>query len=155
MIPQAQLPVERIRALAADREFLAAMHEFYAKLDRSVAAHRPVCRNRGVCCRFGEFGHRLYVTPLELAFFAAETEPLRPVPPAAAACPYQLEGLCDARSGRPMGCRIFFCESAGQGWQENLTESALGELRDLHERFDVPYAYVEWLDALVQVGGGA
>ena len=50
-----------------------------------------------------------------------------------------------------MGCRIFFCESAGQGWQENLSEVGLQALRTLHERFDLPYAYVEWLDGLAQV----
>jgi hypothetical protein len=151
VIPHAEIPVERVRALAADPDFLTAMRAFYDRLEAEIAKHRPVCRNRGDCCRFGEFGHRLYVTPLELAFFVGSLEQTRDVPGGATACPYQVDGLCGARVSRPLGCRVFFCESAGKGWQEQLTESALGELRRMHQQFDVPYAYVEWLGALAEI----
>lgn len=159
-----RLPVMRIAELAAEAGFRAAMTDWYADLDRRIAEHRPVCRNRGACCRFGEFGHRLYVTPVELSFFAASLKRAAgagarhggesgslPVIGAGGACPYQVDGVCSAREGRPVGCRVFFCESAGEGWQEALSERALGELKQLHERFDVPYAYAEWLGALEQV----
>ncbi len=43
---------------------------------------------------------------------------------------------------------MFFCESADEGWQSELTEWALARLREMHERFDVPYVYSEWLTAL-------
>lgn len=151
MIGCVDLPVERIRALAGDERFIAAMDAFYQRLASQIDGHRPVCRNRGACCRFGEFGHRLYVTAVELAYFAGTVGRERAAPEAASACPYQIEGLCDVRESRPMGCRVFFCESAGQGWQEDLTESALGELRTIHEQFDIPYAYSEWLTALRQL----
>ncbi len=151
MISPVDLPLVRMRELAHDEEFLAVMRGFHERLETDIAAHRPVCRRRGDCCRFGNFGHQLYVTPAELAFFLGTVEAETVVPPGARACPYQIDGLCGVRLSRPMGCRVFFCESAGQGWQERLTESALAELRGLHARFALPYAYVEWLGALRQI----
>ena len=152
MMPAVELPLTRIRELATEAAFLAAMRDFYAQLEGEAAAHRPVCRRRGDCCRFGEFGHRLYVTPAELAFFIGTNNSALVAAAAATTCPYQVDGLCRVRSARPMGCRVFFCESAGQGWQESLTEAALLELRELHLRFVLPYAYVEWLGALSALG---
>ena len=52
MIPRAEIPVERIRELSGDRRFLAAVQDFYEGMQRRIDQHRPVCRNRGVCCRF-------------------------------------------------------------------------------------------------------
>lgn len=153
MIPDPDLPTARIRKLADDREFLSAMHDFYDRLQERIAAHHPVCRRRGDCCRFDAFDHRLYVTPAELAFFLAVADSKPAGDREAAECPFLIDGLCGARFARPVGCRVFFCESAGQGWQEDLTESILVELRNLHERFELPYAYVEWLNALRRIIG--
>ena len=63
-------------------------------------------------------------------------------------CPFQKDGMCTTREGRPLGCRVFFCESADEGWQSELTEWALARLRKMHEQFDVAYSYTEWLAAL-------
>lgn len=153
MIAHADLPLERIRELAQDAGFRSAMTRFYERLEARIATHHPVCRNRGLCCRFDDFGHKLYVTPAELAFFLGTVEATKAVADEADACPYQMNGLCGARAARPMACRIFFCESAGQGWQEDLTESALAELRRLHARFGLPYVYAEWRHALSQLTG--
>ena len=163
-----------IQKAATNPALLAELDAFFAQLDQRIADHQPVCRNRGACCKFGAFGHKLYVTTLELAYFRArhadrlQERDLRPKQEdqraagfslrglaisknAAAAnqsCPYQQNGLCTTREGRPLGCRVFFCESADEGWQSELTEWALGRLREMHERFDVPYVYSEWLAAL-------
>ncbi len=51
-----------------------------------------------------------------------------------------------------MGCRIFFCDPAMRDWQGPMTEEYLARVRLLHERLQVPYAYVEWLAALGAVG---
>ena len=59
-----------------------------------------------------------------------------------------MDGRCTTRDSRPTGCRIFFCEQASEAWQSPETEATLNEIKALHTRFDVPYAYVEWLDAL-------
>ena len=50
---------------------VAAVAEVLAQADADVAARRPVCRASGRCCHFEEYGHRLYVTAAELAYFAA------------------------------------------------------------------------------------
>lgn len=142
------LPLDQIRRCAADPDFLATVDALYADLDAEIAGNSPVCSNRGACCKFGAFGHRLFVTPVELACFLARTiEPIQ-APSGPDACPYQQEGLCTARQGRPVGCRIFFCEPASAAWQGPLTERTLGRLKELHARFDLPYAYVDWTQAL-------
>ncbi|MCK4660698.1 MAG: YkgJ family cysteine cluster protein [Phycisphaerae bacterium] len=148
MTHHANLPHARIRELAGDPRFLSAVHDFYERLERQIAAHHPVCRTCSRCCRFGEFGHKLFVTPVELAFFLGTVGEKPEVVSLAEVCPYQVGNLCRAHESRPLGCRVFFCESSGAGWQEGLTESALVELRDMHEHFCVPYAYAEWLETL-------
>ena len=47
----------------------SAIRGLYADLDAAVAERRPVCNASGRCCRFEAFGHRLYVTGLEIAWF--------------------------------------------------------------------------------------
>jgi Fe-S-cluster containining protein len=148
-----ELPTDEIRRAARDPEFLAAVEVLYADLDARTAARRPVCINRGACCQFEAFGHRLFVTPVELAYFLAKSDsPLRR-PISSASCPYQVGGLCTVRAARPTGCRIFFCDVAAQHWQPDETEHTLARIRELHRRFDLPYAYVEWIDALRQLAG--
>ena len=157
-----------------DAKLLAEVDALYAELDRRIAAHHPICRNRGACCKFDTFGHKLYVTTLELAYFRAhhadrlQRQPARSerqdqraagfsprgsaesknIALARQSCPFQQNGLCSTRAGRPIGCRVFYCESADEGWQSELTEWAISRLRELHERFEVPYSYTEWLTAL-------
>jgi len=153
-----------IQQAAGHPELLRELEVLFGELDRRVAAHQPVCRNRGACCKFGAFGHKLYVTTLELAYFHAKHPERFPLAVADSSprdsstehntdsqnhtCPFQENGLCTTREGRPVGCRVFFCESAGEDWQGEITEWALAQLRELHERFGVSYSYVEWLSAL-------
>jgi len=145
------LPVDDIRRCAADSDLLRAVRRLYDELDADIASRNPECFNRGACCRFGAFGHRLFVTPVELAYFSAVSGgPIRAVQ-AADACPYQADGRCIARNARPAGCRIFFCEPDSRSWQPELTERAIARLKELHRRFGVPYAYADWMPALEQM----
>ena len=170
-----------IQKASTNPALLAELDAFFAQLDQRIADHQPVCRNRGACCKFGAFGHKLYVTTLELAYFRARhadrlqeqdlqsaqkdqgaasfsLRGLATIENAATAnqsCPFQREGMCTTREGRPLGCRVFFCESADEGWQSELTEWALARLREMHERFDVPYVYSEWLTALARMTDSA
>ena len=51
---------------AAGREAIdRAIHQLYDDLGQAVVERRPVCNASGRCCRFEEYGHRLYVTGLE------------------------------------------------------------------------------------------
>ena len=44
----------------------------YDALQEQIELRRPVCKTSGRCCRFDEYGHRLYVTTMELAKFVHE-----------------------------------------------------------------------------------
>jgi Fe-S-cluster containining protein len=143
-----ELPINAIHRCAADPAFVADVERLYDELDRRISARNPVCINRGDCCHFDRFGHRLYVTSAELAYLLARASgPVRPVG-SNQPCPYQVENRCTVRVQRPSGCRIFFCDSAAQDWQGPETEATLRRLREIHDRYDLPYAYVEWTAAL-------
>ncbi|MCB9849086.1 MAG: hypothetical protein H6817_00105 [Phycisphaerales bacterium] len=147
------LPIQAIERVRRDPEFVRAMDAYYAELDRAIADREPVCTNRGACCRFASYGHNLFVTAVELAYFLAKTPDPLLAPPDRSFCPYQQAGQCTARAGRPVGCRVYFCDRDAQDWQPGQTESALQELAKIGDRFDIPYVYVEWTDALRQAGG--
>jgi len=90
------------------------------------------------------------VTSLELGYFLSrhsqETQPNNH-DSETGGCSFQHQSNCIARSGRPLGCRVFFCESAAIGWQQELTEHAQGKLKTLHQQYGIPYLYVEWRKA--------
>ncbi|MDB5297503.1 MAG: hypothetical protein JWO31_3486, partial [Phycisphaerales bacterium] len=69
-------------------------------------------------------------------------------------CPYQVGGRCGVHPARPFGCRIFFCDATADVWQQEQYESFHAEIRRLHDRFGVPYHYVEWREGLRAVAGG-
>jgi Fe-S-cluster containining protein len=142
---------EALCELAFRHDLAEAMSLFYEEVDAVVASHRPTCWNRGACCKFGEYGHRLYVTDLELAYFIRGQRDKWRRPTAEASCPYQFNGLCNVRQHRPLGCRIFFCDESAQGWQGPELEKLHARLKVLGERLGVPYCYREWLSALDDV----
>lgn len=147
------LPIAEIRRAAADAEFQAAMTAHLASLDARIAARKPLCTNRGDCCRFDTFGHALFVSAPELAWFLARSGQPLLAPADGSFCPYQQGGECTVRAARPAGCRIFYCDAAAQHWQPAESEASLRDLAKIGERYGVPYAYGEWTDALRQLGG--
>ena len=136
----------------ADRDDLAAeMAGFYDQLDRTIADHCPTCWNHGACCKFGEFGHKLFVTTVELAYFVRGNRADWRPPTTDDACPFQVRGKCMAREHRPMGCRIFFCDPDAQGWQNDEYEEQLRTLKAISAASGVDYRYIEWMQALREV----
>lgn len=143
-----------------------ALRRMYARLDAAVAERPGVCELSGRCCRFDSFGHRLYVTGLEVAWLVGQIDAEhrgmlreadlptgavgRPMAGGMDGCPFQQQGLCSVHAIRPLGCRIFFCDPAAETWQNDVYEQFLNELRDMHERFDLPYRYMEWRAALAE-----
>lgn len=149
MFPTASdIPVAALREASRRPEVLAAMREFYARADRRIADHAPACWNKGDCCRFGQFGHRLYVTALEVVHYLATADDAEAPEVTEDACPHARDGKCQARPRRPFGCRVFYCDPVAQHWQGPLTEEMLQELRRLHEALNVPYFYADWLTVL-------
>jgi Fe-S-cluster containining protein len=148
----------------------SAVAAVLAEADADIAARRPVCRASGRCCKFEEYGHRLYVTAAELLHFArahvATPDAGRPetpgravalpqffARPSPAGCPYQVDGLCTAREARPLGCRLYFCDENAQSWQNEVYEKYHARLRALHDEFGLGYRYLEWRAALREVAG--
>ncbi len=138
---------------------IAAIHETIAAAVRDA---RPHCLASGQCCRFEAFGHRLYATGLEAArcvqLCAAEGRPigLAEIEAAVAGgnCPWQEGRLCLARDGRPVGCRVYFCDPRAAEMVPVLAERAHAEIKAVHDRFGLPYAYGEWRAMLGMVVGG-
>jgi hypothetical protein len=145
-----------------DRDDLAvATAGFYADVDTAIVAHAPLCRNRGHCCEFDTYGHKLYVTTVELIHFAhgnrrhwppSPTDPQSAIHNQQVSCPFRVRGLCTARDHRPLGCRIFFCDPAARPWQGPEYELRLADLKRIGAAFGVEYLYTEWLSALPAVG---
>jgi len=151
MDAEVRLPVEEILGGGGDG-LIRAVSDLYDQLDRQVIADGLHCRNCGSCCCLRQFDHRLYVTTVELAYFVAgRASPLRQ--PQGGVCPYLRDGWCTARSHRPVGCRLFFCDPDSARWQQEQYQALRPRLIALGETFDLPYAYAEWLEALALLAG--
>ena len=127
----------------------AELRAIHADMASATAARGPVCDASGRCCRFGEWGHLLYVTGLEAAWClraAARTPTAAEVRAASLRddCPFLESGRCGVHPFRPVGCRAYFCDPVAAGWQEELSERMIARLRALHEEHGIPYRYGEW-----------
>ena len=140
------IPIAEIVTASQRREITEAMRCFYADLEYRIAAHQPACQCCGQCCQFHRYGHRLFGTSLELCYYLSAGLPCPPLQ--VNACPYLLEQKCQIRDYRLLGCRIFHCQPHAQEWQSELMEFALRRLRTMHEQFEVPYVYADWMDLL-------
>jgi Fe-S-cluster containining protein len=175
---------EAVDAALARPEASTSVRAIYALLQSQIDLRKPICSASGKCCNFESYGHRLYVTTLELATFVVDLKTLpvtRASGPCAApakskvvkltqhsaraggpchddglsigpGCPLQKDGLCSVHAIRPFGCRVFFCDPTADDWQKQQYERFHAELKQLHDRFDVPYLYVEWRAALAALG---
>jgi Fe-S-cluster containining protein len=166
-----------VRAAGRRPQVSHAVHALYDDVEAEIAAARPVCIASGRCCHFEEYGHRLYVTTIELAtFWADETNaathsprpstftsqlsirssgPAAGIPTVTAGgCAFQIGKLCGVHTRRPMGCRIFHCDANWSVSQPDRYERFHARLKALHADLDVPYHYMEWRHALAITGLG-
>jgi Fe-S-cluster containining protein len=145
-----------VRAAAGRAEVRDVVRELYARLQQQIDQRKPICVASGRCCQFEAYGHRLYVTTIELAAFVAELQSLDKPPssslPQAGGCPFQVAKLCGVHAIRPFGCRVFFCDPTAQQWQNEQYEAFHAELKRLHGQLDIPYFYIEWRQALAALG---
>jgi Fe-S-cluster containining protein len=136
---------------SARPEVQAAVESVYCALQDQIDLRRPICVTSGRCCQFEEFGHRLFVTTLEMAAFLANMTAADRAALAGgngSGCPFQHSKLCTVHSIRPFGCRVFFCDATSTDWQQQQYEFFHREFRRLHESLGVRYFYVEWRQAL-------
>ena len=141
--------VQAWRAAARDPRVDALMRELEAQAQEQLRIHRPVCLASGKCCNFEQHGHSMWLTGLEVAWTLSKI-PSAPTTAQVAAsvrvgnCPFLVQGMCGIHQARPLGCRAYFCDQAGQGWQEAVMESWLGRIRSLHTELEIAYRYDEW-----------
>lgn len=157
MPPTDAIPWSELLAAAACGEINNALRELFAKLDADIASRMPTCWLSGKCCHFDTYGHRLYITALEVAWLVIQLDaPSRArlrdsALPELDGCPFQVSKLCSVHALRPLGCRTYFCDPAARAWQSPLYEQFLCELRELHDLHTLPYRYMEWRIALSEV----
>lgn len=140
---------EDVRARA-----FAALRLLYDEVAREIAARAPVCELRGICCDFEREDHLLYATRLETDFAIAMAQEHAPaLAPAATEepaqrclCPFWKNGMCTHRTGRPLGCRIYFCDPDYDG--PPIYERFHAAIRALCEATGYPYAYGRFVNEL-------
>ncbi len=129
----------------------AELAALYARLDAEIAAHEPRCGLSGRCCDFPRSGQRLFATQPEAAY-ALQAAGGRAPPAPSGLCPWWADGRCANRSGRPLGCRIYFCDPAWEPEMPRVYERYHAELKALHARHGLAYRYEPFVDT-VREGG--
>lgn len=116
------------------------VRRIYGRLDADVKNAGPVCEISGRCCRFGEYGHRLYLSRPEAEILFHEGLP-DDAEISEETCPFQSGNVCTAREKRPLGCRVYFCEPTYQDRCIELSEQYIGELKQLHQAHERDWEY--------------
>ena len=134
---------------AAHGEIVKRVSEVYEWIDRQILKGRELagkCAACGECCDFKGFGHKLFVTSVEvLHFSAAHGGALKEM--TGGRCPYNVGGKCASYESRFAGCRIYSCKGDAD-FQSGLTEEALKKFKSLCIEYDVPYRYMDIASAL-------
>jgi len=105
------------------------------------------CRSCGDCCDFDEFDHRLFITPPEFMYLAANLGAENIKPMLSSECPYNIDGKCSVYEYRFSGCRIFCCNGDAD-FQSRLSEEVLQKLKSICTEFRIPYRYADLAVAL-------
>jgi|GEM_PF-2450731 len=126
---------------------LRALVRLYRALDEELAAFPFACRMDGDCCRFALSGLRLYISSLEAIYLFGGSEPLGSGKAGLLeaggerTCPFLVDGRCNRRTLRALGCRIYTCDSLLNERTQPIYERYHRQIRDLHRDHDLPYEY--------------
>ncbi|MFA5250971.1 MAG: YkgJ family cysteine cluster protein [Phycisphaerae bacterium] len=126
------------------------MAEIYREIDVKINNHSELagaCIACGKCCDFESFGHKLFVTPPELIYLAANLHGENLKPMKTGRCPCQTNNKCTIYKFRFAGCRIFSCKGDAD-FQSGLSEMALKKFKAICEQFQIPYRYTDLATAL-------
>jgi len=110
-----------------DPRVAAALEALWAECDRRLADLGVRCRACGQCCDFPRRGHVLFAMKAELDVcldwarrrLATDSHEMRRRLDAGL-CPFQEGSSCRVHPVRPLGCRIFFCETDDAAQLERL-----------------------------------
>lgn len=136
--------------MTGNARLLKKVAEIYDRLDLQIRESTHLagqCEACGKCCDFTQFDHRLFVTPPELMYLAANLGGEKIKSMTTSRCPYQTSGKCTIHKYRFAGCRIFCCKGNAD-FQSELSESALKRLKSLCTEFQIPYRYTDLATAL-------
>lgn len=122
----------------------AELEALYAALDSEVRATAVRCDLRGLCCDFERAGHVLYATDLEVDYARAHGADAVPEAPPKA-CPYFQGGQCRLRAGRPLGCRVYFCDPRYADAMHALAERYHRAIVALHDTHGIAYRYAPFV----------
>lgn len=122
-----------------------ALAEMYRQLDLELGGLGLECRACGSCCHFDEYDHILYSTMLEVEF-ARSADP-ESCSPQNGRCPFQVDEKCTAGFYRPLGCRLFFCEAAGEVAEklEEVSTRYHAKLQQIHRDYSIEWQYLPFL----------
>jgi len=129
-------------------DIAAAVEKVYAFIEQANASTGANCLGCGNCCKFKDYGHRLYVSTPELIYLESQIGELKWA--GEMMCPWHTDGRCGIHNSRFAGCRIFFCKGdcVKQG---ELSEEVLRRLKAICHQFNIPYEYKELSAALAHV----
>lgn len=136
-----------------DRERLFAdIRAVFAELEADLAGLGGRCDRSGRCCRFREFGHRLYLTEPELIYMLDGVD-LGAMTVPEDRCPFLMAAAdgrptCGNHLQRAIGCRIFFCNAADPAPFHAVYEKHHARMKEIGERHGIDYRYREILAAI-------
>lgn len=126
---------------------LAELEQVYQDLAREVDAAAVRCDLSGVCCDFERSGHVLFATELEVEYARRHGASVVPEAPAVA-CPFFVDRRCELRNGRPLGCRVYFCDPNYAEKMHELAERHHRRVAEIHERHRIGYRYDRFIDRI-------
>ncbi|MFH0946149.1 MAG: hypothetical protein V2A76_13195 [Planctomycetota bacterium] len=130
------------------------LQELFREVQAEVEAQDVTCDMRGVCCDFERSGHVLMATELEVEHARRTAGPAVPEAPVGA-CPFWVSGRCDHRSGRPLGCRVYFCAPGHAERMGQIAEQYHRRVVHIHERHGIRYHYGRFVTMIRRRGDEA
>ncbi|MBW8039816.1 MAG: hypothetical protein FVQ85_07435 [Planctomycetes bacterium] len=137
------------------QQLLNKVSEIYDWLDLELGDECELagrCDGCGKCCDFEAFDHRLFVTPPELMYLAANIGGENVQPMTRSRCPYNIAGKCTVYEYRFASCRIFCCKG-DVDFQSRLSELALKKFKSICIELEIPYRYTDLASALNSFAG--
>lgn len=122
----------------------------YRRLQDDIAATGVVCRQRGLCCDFEKMDHVLFCSTLELENMASAPR-YEAANASGRLCPFWKDGMCEARDVRPLGCRVYYCDTSYTAeHSQRVYEKYHRDIEELARESNTDYAYVPMIAALAR-----
>lgn len=118
-----------------------ALLEIYDDVERELTSRGYACRACGKCCDFEANDYKLYASQIEKQL-VIEKAGRRPVLVNGCCCFLDAAGKCTIHAWRPLGCRTYFCDRAGErNATEELHERALARIKETATRHETGWQY--------------